>query len=286
MQSAQFQLHAQIEEHHWWFVARRQILTDVIHAVLPPSSPRATILDVGCGTGANLAGLADAYECVGIDTSDDAIRLAKSRFPGVQFIRGLAPRDLGPVMDRAGLILLSDVLEHVPDDFELFSELLAAARPGAYFLVTVPANLALWSEHDRAFGHYRRYSSARLEHLWQGLPVRPVFVSYFNARLYPIVRAIRGWNRLRRKAAGEAGTDFRMPGRTLNRALARCFAGERSKLVRLARGETVTPYRRGVSLMALVRREPGPLEPRRKPSHVAADYFDPAAERATAGLGH
>ncbi len=286
MQTAQFQLHAQIEDHHWWFVARRQILTDVIHAALPPSSPPSTIVDVGCGTGANLAHLADEYECVGIDTSDDAIRLARGRFPGVQFIRGVAPRDLGPIMDRASLILLSDVLEHVPDDFELFSELLAAARPGAFFLITVPANLALWSEHDKAFGHYRRYDSNRLAQLWQDLPVRPVFVSHFNARLYPIVKAIRQWGRLRRKAAGEAGTDFRVPSGPVNRALTRCFAGERHRLAELARGRAVGPYRRGVSLMALLRREPGPVEPRRKPSHVARDFFDPAAEETTAELSH
>ena len=278
MQTAQFELHARIEERHWWFVARRQILAEVIRAVLPPTSPPATIVDVGCGTGANLAHLADEYECVGIDTSSDAIRLARLRFPRVRFLVGAAPRDLGPMIDRAKLILLSDVLEHVADDFSLFSELLAAVRPGTFFLVTVPADPSLWSEHDRAFGHYRRYDSARLAELWQGLPVRQVFVSHFNYRLHPIVKAVRLWNRLRRRSAGEVGTDFRMPGSLANRALARCFSGERFRLGRLARGEPISPYSRGVSLMALVQREAGLIEPREKPRHVAADFFDPTTE--------
>jgi len=286
MQSAQFQLHAKIEQRHWWFVARRQILADVIHAALPPTSPRSTIVDVGCGTGANLAHLAGQYDCVGIDTSEDAIRLARDRFPSVQFIRGLAPRDLGPIVDRARLILLSDVLEHVPDDFELLSNLLAATSEGTFFLITVPANLALWSEHDKAFGHYRRYDPNRLAQLWQDLPVQPVFVSHFNARLYPIVKAARQWGRLRHKAAGEAGTDFRMPRDPVNRALTRCFAGERHRLANLARGESHRPYRRGVSLMALVRREAGPIEPRSKPSCVAADFFDPAAAAIPAEMSY
>lgn len=277
MQSAQFQLHAKIEQRHWWFVARRQILTDVIRAVLPPSR-ETTIVDVGCGTGANLAGLAEQYDCVGIDTSADAIRLAKERFGGVRFIRGFAPQDLGTIIERARLVLLCDVLEHVPDDFAMFSQLLAAVEPGAYLLVTVPADLALWSEHDRAFGHYRRYDRRRLAQIWEGLPAEPVFVSYFNARLYPIVRAIRRWNRCCGRSTGEAGTDFRMPGAVANAALTRCFSGERHRLARLARGEPARPYRRGVSLMALVRRGVGAVEPRSKPFDAAADYFDPAAE--------
>jgi SAM-dependent methyltransferase len=282
MQSAQFQLHAEIEQQHWWFVARRQILTDVIHAVLPPSR-ETTIVDVGCGTGANLAGLADRYDCVGIDTSADAIRLAQSRFPGVKFIRGFAPRDLGSIVERARLILLSDVLEHVPDDFAMFSELLAAVQPGTFLLVTVPAELALWSEHDRAFGHYRRYDRQRLAQIWEGLPARPVFVSPFNARLYPVVKAVRRWSRVCGRSAGEAGTDFRMPASLVNEALSRCFSGERKRLSRLARGEAARPYRRGVSLMALLERGDGAVEPRIKPSDAAADYFDPAAELLAAG---
>lgn len=278
MQTAQFQLHARIEERHWWFVARRQILAEVIQAALPPSSPPATIVDIGCGTGANLAHLAGQYACIGIDTSAEAIRLARRRFAGVQFIRGLAPHDLGPIMQRADLILLCDVLEHVPDDFRLFSELLASTRPGARFLITVPANLALWSEHDKAFGHYRRYDPNRLAQIWRDLPARPVFVSHFNTRLYPIVKAIRWWGQLRHEAAGEAGTDFRLPSHAINRTLERCFAGERHKLAQLARGNATRPYRHGVSLMALLEREPGDVAPRSKPSDVAADYFVPAPD--------
>jgi SAM-dependent methyltransferase len=279
MQSAQFQLHAQIEEQHWWFVARRRILADVIHRVLPPSR-QTTIVDVGCGTGANLAHLANDYECVGIDTSADAIRLAQSRFPNVQFIRGFAPRDLGTIVDRTRLVLLTDVLEHVPDDFSLFSELLAATQPGTYLLVTVPADLSLWSEHDESFGHYRRYDAERLAAIWQGLPVRPLFVSHFNTRLYPVVKAIRTWNRMRGKATGDAGTDFRMPSPGVNRALAEVFAGESARLVRMAAGQITAPYRRGVSLMALLSREHGPVVVRRKPTEIATDYFDPATQRA------
>ena len=73
--------------------------------ILPPAAD-ALIIDVGCGTGGNIAGLADAYPCVGIDTSAEAVALAKRRFPQVQFVCGFAPQDLGPKMQQAKLVLL------------------------------------------------------------------------------------------------------------------------------------------------------------------------------------
>ena len=108
-----------------------------------PSS--SLIVDVGCGTGGNLAALGRRYRCVGIDTSVEAVELAQRRFPQVQFIAGRAPQDLGELAAQAQLFLLTDVLEHVPDDYVMLSELLAAACPGSHFLVTVPADESLWS---------------------------------------------------------------------------------------------------------------------------------------------
>ncbi len=90
MQHEQFQLHADIEQRHWWFVARRQILCRLVAEVLLPS-PETVVIDVGCGTGGNIAALAPQYRCVGIDTSDEAIELARQRFAQVQFIAGRAP---------------------------------------------------------------------------------------------------------------------------------------------------------------------------------------------------
>src|SRR6185503_12431523 len=129
---------------------------------------------------------------------------------------GFAPHDLGDVVETARLFLLMDVLEHVPDDFELFSELLAAANPGSYFLVTVPAHLALWSPHDVAFGHYRRYDQERLEAVWKGLPVTVRLCSYYNSRLYPVVRSVRAVNRLLGRSSGAVGTDFKLPSPAVN----------------------------------------------------------------------
>lgn len=275
MQSAQFQLHAAIEERHWWFVARRQIVRQLIERVVRPAAG-ATIVDVGCGTGANLGELAADYRCLGIDTSAEAIELARARFPDVRFVAGTAPRDVAAEMARAGVVLLMDVLEHVADDFGLFAELLAATEPGTTFVVTVPAERALWTVHDEAFGHYRRYEPARLAQVWQQLPTTTLLLSPFNARLYPVVRTVRWLNRLRGNSSGEAGTDFRIPPATANRALTRLFAAEAERLVAVAEGRSRT-YARGVSLVALVRREAGPVPAATRPVAVLPDLYDPVA---------
>ncbi len=160
-------------------------------------------------------------------------------------------------LSRASLVLLTDVLEHVPDDFSLFSSLLAATRPGTYFLVTVPADASLWSRHDESFGHYRRYDAERFARVWQGLPATCLLASHYNTRLYPAVKLVRWWNRRHGEAHGAAGTDFSMPLAPVNRCLEWILADESRRLLSLVSGRRHDGYDQGVSLIALLRREAG-----------------------------
>ena len=273
MQTDQFQLHADIEDRHWWFCGRRRIVRRLLAEIVPPGNGRR-IVDVGCGTGANIASLADVYACHGIDPSAEGIRLAKARFPGVQFTCGLAPEAFGSAERDADVMLAMDVMEHVSDDFLLASSLLAVLKPGGHLLVTVPADETLWSPHDVNFGHYRRYNRERLEQVWRGLPVTPLLVSHYMARLLPVVRTVRAVNRWRGRSAGAAGTDFAMPPRWLNGLLEGTFAGEADRLV-MAMREPRRAYPRGVSLIAILRREAGVIEPRRRPADVPTDLHTP-----------
>ncbi|HZZ71519.1 MAG TPA: class I SAM-dependent methyltransferase [Pirellulales bacterium] len=252
MHSEQFQLHAEIEERHWWFVARRTILRRLIAELVPPARD-ATLIDIGCGTGANLSALADAYRCVGVDTSPEAIELAQGRFPHVKFVAGAAPAAIAADLPQAKLVLLNDVLEHVEDDYGLLQSIVELARPGTFFLLTVPADPSLWSQHDESFGHFRRYDLEMFRQLWAGLPVEPRLCSHFNARLYPAVKLVRSLSQLRGHAAGESGTDFRLPPMWANRLCERIFAGEAAGLVHALRANGAV-YSRGVSLIAVLER--------------------------------
>jgi SAM-dependent methyltransferase len=261
MESAQYRLHADIEQRHWWFVARRRILRQLLDELVP-LPPDAVVVDVGCGTGGNLAWLAGNGRAVGIDISAEAIELARARFPHLRFIAGSAPRDLpADLLAATRLVMLNDVLEHVPDDVRLLSDLVDATHPDTAFLVTVPAGPELWSPHDVAFGHFRRYRLADFENLWSGLPVETRLVGYFNAHLYPVIRCARWWSERRRRAGGLAGTDFSMPPRAVNAILTRIMAAEAGRLTQVARGDRRRAFRRGVSLVAILRRTSGPIAP-------------------------
>ena len=248
----QFKLHAELEDHHWWFRARRQILRELIHHTLPVGG---SVIDIGCGTGGNINTLANDYPCLGLDSSAAAIDLARARFPRAEFICASIPVELPSTLDRPRLFLLADVLEHVPDDAHFLRDLTSMLAPGDYLLLTVPADMSLWSSHDLSYGHYLRYDISRLERAWEGLPLESLMLSYFNARLQPLVKAARAFSRRRRQAWGKAGTDLRLPHPWLNRILERIFAGEAAMLVEMLEGRCTQGYAAGVSLIALLRRK-------------------------------
>ncbi len=253
MDTAQFDLHEDIEEHHWWFVARRKIISDVIHAILPLQS---LIVDVGCGTGANIASLIKDYKCVGIDPSRQGILSAQKRFPVAKFICGYAPQDLDEQSRAADLFMLNDVLEHVEDDYGFLRSLVSAMKPGAQLLITVPADMSLWTQHDVSFGHFRRYDPQTLSAVWADLNVNVMLLSYYNARLYPAVKVVRMLNKLRGGSQGVAGTDFRMPGKFINKILVKIFAGESHTIRHALQSPSVRGYARGVSLIAVIQKPP------------------------------
>lgn len=254
MRDEQFDLHARIEDQHWWFVARRAILTRLIHRVLPPSKS-ILVMDVGCGTGANVASLNAQYSCVGVDISEHAIMLARRRFPKVPFICGDAREVLRHQDEKTMLLLLLDVLEHIQDDQKFFLEIVGLMKSGDYLLVTVPASMALWSPQDENHGHYRRYDANSLAQLWNGLGVKPILVTHFNTLLFPIIYLIRRLNRYRNTEWGEAGTDLNLPPMWMNSLLSRIFSSEAIILDRAYSSGCHKCLPFGVSLMTLLRKD-------------------------------
>ena len=273
MQSEQFKAHARLEESHWWFRGRRKILTALLKAIAAPSRD-VCVVDVGCGTGGNTHAFSQIYSCVGIDPSMEAIAFAKSRFPGIRFVAAdvfTLPEEIS----TADMVLLLDVLEHVKDDFAFVSGLLSLMKPGAHLVMAAPNDPSLWGPHDKAFEHYRRYTPERFRMLWKGLPVTERLLTCCNSRLYPLAKFIRGLTRLKGKAIGEGNTDISLPTAPVNRLLTSVFAGERRRIVAAMDGKGA-PYKTGVSVLAVLRREEGAMDVRTMPKDIrdAAPWRD------------
>jgi SAM-dependent methyltransferase len=252
MDAEVFRVHAEVEQKHWWFVARRQILRAVVEAVVPPDRSRR-IVDLGCGVGATVPAFHPDYTYIGYEPSAIAVHFARDAHPGVEFHVGTAASAAADLA-HADVVLLTDVIEHVASDRALLTAAIEPMAPGSWLLVTVPAGMELWSPHDEALGHYRRYDVEMMQATWAGLPVRPALLTHFNARLYLPVRAVRWLTSHLNHAAGAGGTDFSVPPRPVNAGLHRLFGGEAKRLVAMIHGQRPA-YRRGVSILAMLQRQ-------------------------------
>src|SRR5947209_4262249 len=147
-----------VDEHHWWYRGRRRVIRAELDRLPLPAD--AQVLDAGCGSGRTLQELVDYGEVSGIELDEDAAGLARGRALGEVRVGRL--EELPWPDETFHLITCLDVIEHVPDDVVALTELRRVCRPGGWLLVTVPAYQALWSVHDEANHHYRRYSRSAL----------------------------------------------------------------------------------------------------------------------------
>lgn len=145
---------ADLEERHFWFPARRQLLSRMLRS-LPAASPRRAI-ELGCGLGAHLSLLGNAATTVvGVDAYRAALEAACRRSPNAILVQS----DIGRVPLADGqfeILLAADVLEHV-ESGRFLAEVSRLAAPDARLLLTVPAMPGLWSRADEVAGHRRRF---------------------------------------------------------------------------------------------------------------------------------
>ena len=241
MERAVFDRMAELDQDHWWFLARRRILDRLIRRVVRPPND-AHILEVGCGTGHNLAMLG-RYGHLDACELDKCARALASKRLGRQVRIAKLP-DL-TMFKRNGydLIALLDVLEHVPDDLASLRAIHMRLRPGGALLLTVPANKWMWSAHDAAHHHYRRYTKKELKDLFLRSGLEVQLLSYFNTLLFPPIALAR----IIGKITGKQAADDKLPGDAVNSILDRIFGIEGVLIGRL-------PMPFGVSLVAVVRR--------------------------------
>ncbi|HEV3054212.1 MAG TPA: class I SAM-dependent methyltransferase [Solirubrobacteraceae bacterium] len=236
----------ELDEQHWWYRGRRR----VIHAELAqlPLSAGAQILDAGCGSGRTLQELERYGEVRGIELNEEAAQVARERGHGEVLIGRLEELPYGD--GTFDLITCLDVIEHTPDDRVTLTELRRVTVSGGWLLVTVPAYQALWSAHDEANHHYRRYSrrTLRAAALQAGWEVERM--TSFNSLLLPPAAVVRIAQR-RRHPNGNGSSDLHIGPSWLNGALEAPLALEARWL---SGGRTLAG---GMSLLAVLRNQAG-----------------------------
>ena len=231
-----------LEDRHWWFVGRRAIVRALLQKVGLVKD--AKILDLGCGTGGNLAMLAEFGDVTAAELDEQAARLASER-DVAPVVRGRLPDALPLPPGEFQCVTLLDVLEHIDDDSATLRTINRLLAPGGYILLTVPAFPFLWGPHDEAHHHQRRYRAGQLRWLLESSGFQIATLSYCNTWLFPIAAVVRLLRRC--LPAGDAGAELALPPAPVNRLLAAVFASERHLLTRLS-----LPF--GVSLVALARK--------------------------------
>jgi SAM-dependent methyltransferase len=232
---------ARFEEWYWWHRGRRA----VVRGLLARHAPRAArILDVGCGSGATTLSLRRFGSIVGVDLGPHALRLARAR--GLAVARASAAR-LPARPGAFDLVVALDVLEHLDDDVAAAREILAALRPGGVLLATVPAYPWLWSAHDEALHHRRRYRRRELVAALECAGFEVALCAYAMGSILPAAIVVRLYERWIRRAPARRESGYIVVPAPVNALLA-WITGAGSWLPPWAR----LPF--GLSLAALARR--------------------------------
>jgi SAM-dependent methyltransferase len=248
LESTLYDEYVRIEDTHWWFRGRREIVRALIR---PHLQAPAEIIDVGSGGGAVAEALMEFGQVTACDVD---VRCAASveRRPGMKFAYGTA--EAVPFPDGSfDLVTAFEVLEHLDDDVRALKEMGRLAKPGGLVAVTVPAYKWLWGRQDEVSHHQRRYSRRSLASAFEGAGLRVIRLTAFNTFLFPGIAAVRLARRLtsrgRRPDPSTLKSDFSMtkPG-PFNDLLGIVFMSEARLL-----GKVNLPV--GVSLFALARRD-------------------------------
>lgn len=246
-----------VEEHHWWFQARKRIILDFLARAFSPPDPvgiggapgaagsRGTaatrgggttartvkILDVGSGTGMLAKAMTALGHVTAMEGAPEAVAHLARR-GGLRVIQGYLPHsDLAP--DAFDLVTAFDVLEHIEDDRSALGHMVDLVKPGGSVLLTVPTHPWLWSPHDEASRHFRRYRPHGIEELVRGAGLTVLFSSPFQTLLFPMMIAER-WAQ-RSFGAPPEGQELRLPPRWINATACTVFAMERHWISRQRR---------------------------------------------------
>ena len=184
-----------IEQSHWWYTGRRKILASFVEDICRRvTDRRPRILDVGCGTGANLLMLSKYGDAEGVDVSEDALAFCRER--GLENVKLGAAEQLPYDDDTFDLVTALDVVEHLDDDLAGLREMRRVLRPGGRVLLFVPTFMFLWGLQDDVSNHRRRYRMPELRRVLEQAGFEVERTTYANITFFMPILAMRKLMRL------------------------------------------------------------------------------------------
>jgi SAM-dependent methyltransferase len=196
---AHFSALAELEARNFWFRARNRLIIWALRRYFPGAR---RFLEVGCGTGFVLSGIASAFpalEIAGSEVAAEGLGFAARRVPAARLLQMDARRI--PFRDEFDVAGAFDVIEHIEDDRAVLQALRQALVPGGGLLLTVPQHPFLWSEYDARSGHVRRYRVVELRDKLTEAGFDIVKMTSFVTLLLPLMT-------LSRLARSKPGADY------------------------------------------------------------------------------
>ena len=208
---------AELEASNFWFKARNELIVWALKKYFPDLQ---TFMEVGCGNGFVLSGVATSYpsaRLVGSELFSEGLKFAAQRLPKATFMQ-MDGRNI-PFHDEFDVVGAFDVIEHIPEDEAVLGAIWQAVVPGGGVIFSVPQHPWLWSITDEVACHVRRYTAKEL-HEKMGMAGFEILRSTsFMALLLPAMYASRIRNNRKQITNQFEHFDELQIAQPLNRAL-------------------------------------------------------------------
>jgi SAM-dependent methyltransferase len=224
MEAAELRTLVEVEDRHWWYKERRNILARELRRLPNPG----LALDIGAAGGGNTRVLREfGWRPMALEFAPTAAVFARER--GLDVVRADA-REMPLRTGSLDLVTAFDILEHIEEDYLAAAEITRVLKPGGTALIAVPAGMDLWSAHDEAVDHVRRYTRETLQAVISkgGLVIEDLWS--WNVLLRPVVK-------LRRKSS--SGSDLDNVHPVVNAGLTAVITAERFLPVKALPGVTL-----------------------------------------------
>lgn len=241
MQTDEYQKMADWEKTYWWHQGRLFLLESLIKTAFKEKQTGLEILEIGCGTGEITQFLEKYGRVTAVDIAPEALNYARERGVKNTILGDVNRIDLTHLTGLFDLVVAFDVLEHIQDDVETMKRACRLLKDGGYFIASVPAYKFLWSEHDEALHHRRRYHSFEIVQKLIDGGFKLVKKTHFVATAFPAIALYRILSNFFGRSAYPQTSYISLP-RYLNRLMIEVLRVEAALLrqINLPWGSTLT----------------------------------------------